>query len=718
MAKSAKDKVAANLAVDGTPKLAAKAKSSDKHNKPGLNIEEATVASPRSSRKRAGEYFDFDPDTVADEDAGAEGKTSTKAGASKEDQPSKKAKTGTESTAKKGGKKSKVGNDAADADDGEILEDRVVADDAKKPKGKKAATAKKDVITDSSGDAAAVPADKDTSAKKGKAKKADGNKADAPGEKKGKAKKADAAKGDTADVKKPKSKKADTPKEAAADTKKAKGKKVDEKGAAAADDGETLEDRVVAKDAKKSKGKKADTAEHEVVVGPSGDTAEVPDEPKTKKPKATKARADGAKASEKDTKTPAAKDKPESSKASKRADNGSAADADSKKPKETANKAAPKEKATKTKDAKSSAAAEPKSPAKKSKAKAIKDTPAAVADAAMDQGPFENLLNTTDKGTTSVHENTKAAKAPKPKKDAKKPAKEAAADKPAKKAKDAEAAAKPKKAGKAKTNKPDIPDQAVQPMDLVEEEAAINALSKPEASASKGKKRKATSDAAAESVKSNLLDPLSNVAEESANKKQKKSRKSLGESLGEVLATGADAVRHSLGGLLGGGADGKPTTTTGSSKKSKGKGKATDTAQPPANEAPKDEDDEEDDDEEPSDQTAALLAGFESEGDDAHPPGDAGFKEGAKIPSLPDSKATTKKLKAIKSAEKDTLGVVYVGRIPHGFYEHEMRTYFSQFGDINRLRLSRSRKTGHSKHIRIPRVQKRGCGEDRGRDHG
>lgn len=37
-------------------------------------------------------------------------------------------------------------------------------------------------------------------------------------------------------------------------------------------------------------------------------------------------------------------------------------------------------------------------------------------------------------------------------------------------------------------------------------------------------------------------------------------------------------------------------------------------------------------------------------------------------------------------------------RIPHGFYEHEMRAYFSQFGEITRLRLSRNRITGRSKH--------------------
>jgi nucleolar protein 15 len=42
--------------------------------------------------------------------------------------------------------------------------------------------------------------------------------------------------------------------------------------------------------------------------------------------------------------------------------------------------------------------------------------------------------------------------------------------------------------------------------------------------------------------------------------------------------------------------------------------------------------------------------------------------------------------------------VIYLGRIPHGFYENEMRAYFAQFGTVTRLRLSRNKKTGHSKH--------------------
>jgi nucleolar protein 15 len=42
--------------------------------------------------------------------------------------------------------------------------------------------------------------------------------------------------------------------------------------------------------------------------------------------------------------------------------------------------------------------------------------------------------------------------------------------------------------------------------------------------------------------------------------------------------------------------------------------------------------------------------------------------------------------------------VIYLGRIPHGFYEKEMMGFFKQFGHVRRLRLSRNRRTGNSKH--------------------
>ncbi|KAF1986603.1 hypothetical protein K402DRAFT_412655 [Aulographum hederae CBS 113979] len=91
-----------------------------------------------------------------------------------------------------------------------------------------------------------------------------------------------------------------------------------------------------------------------------------------------------------------------------------------------------------------------------------------------------------------------------------------------------------------------------------------------------------------------------------------------------------------------------------------------------------------------ADQTAELLKGFESSGDEESGSEDEGLPV-EEVPSIPNTK------KAIEGADEDT-GVIYIGRIPHGFYEHQMRAYFSQFGDISKLRLSRNKITGRSKH--------------------
>uniref|UniRef100_A0A1A9UNV4 RRM domain-containing protein n=1 Tax=Glossina austeni TaxID=7395 RepID=A0A1A9UNV4_GLOAU len=58
-----------------------------------------------------------------------------------------------------------------------------------------------------------------------------------------------------------------------------------------------------------------------------------------------------------------------------------------------------------------------------------------------------------------------------------------------------------------------------------------------------------------------------------------------------------------------------------------------------------------------------------------------------------------KKLKKRKRASKPikNRGVVFVKHLPHGFFEEQMRNYFSQFGDVTRLRLVRSKRTGGSK---------------------
>ncbi|KAK8202791.1 hypothetical protein IWZ01DRAFT_515431 [Phyllosticta capitalensis] len=97
------------------------------------------------------------------------------------------------------------------------------------------------------------------------------------------------------------------------------------------------------------------------------------------------------------------------------------------------------------------------------------------------------------------------------------------------------------------------------------------------------------------------------------------------------------------------------------------------------------------------DQTAALLKGFESS-EDEQDGEDEGF-DADKVPAIPNEKKLRKKLSKAQGEEgKEGPGVVYVGRVPHGFYEHQMRAYFSQFGDITRVRLSRNKKTGRSKH--------------------
>merc|ERR1712218_210061 len=48
------------------------------------------------------------------------------------------------------------------------------------------------------------------------------------------------------------------------------------------------------------------------------------------------------------------------------------------------------------------------------------------------------------------------------------------------------------------------------------------------------------------------------------------------------------------------------------------------------------------------------------------------------------------------SGSKDR-GLIYISHVPHGFYEKQMREFFSQFGTVTNLRLGRSRKTGRSK---------------------
>ena len=116
----------------------------------------------------------------------------------------------------------------------------------------------------------------------------------------------------------------------------------------------------------------------------------------------------------------------------------------------------------------------------------------------------------------------------------------------------------------------------------------------------------------------------------------------------------------------------------------------------PGDPEPEDEDEEEDDEEEDEEEDDHLLSKH------AIPTLD----EVVKLPSSRDDASVRKRLEKAKSKkrlapndeEPEETGVVYVGRLPHGFFEDQLRAYFSQFGDIKRLRLSRNKNTGRSKH--------------------
>jgi len=42
-------------------------------------------------------------------------------------------------------------------------------------------------------------------------------------------------------------------------------------------------------------------------------------------------------------------------------------------------------------------------------------------------------------------------------------------------------------------------------------------------------------------------------------------------------------------------------------------------------------------------------------------------------------------------------GVVYLGHLPHGFYENEMKNYFSQFGEVTNINIPKSKRTGRAR---------------------
>lgn len=56
-----------------------------------------------------------------------------------------------------------------------------------------------------------------------------------------------------------------------------------------------------------------------------------------------------------------------------------------------------------------------------------------------------------------------------------------------------------------------------------------------------------------------------------------------------------------------------------------------------------------------------------------------------------------KKNKKNKYKVKFERGYMYIGHLPHGFYEEQCKAYFAQFGRVCRIKLARSKDTGRHK---------------------
>ncbi|KAL6930094.1 hypothetical protein ACO0SA_001501 [Hanseniaspora valbyensis] len=59
---------------------------------------------------------------------------------------------------------------------------------------------------------------------------------------------------------------------------------------------------------------------------------------------------------------------------------------------------------------------------------------------------------------------------------------------------------------------------------------------------------------------------------------------------------------------------------------------------------------------------------------------------------------TEKKTKDSETKSKKENKILYVSRLPQGFEEQELKKYFSQFGDINKCKIAKNKKTNKSRH--------------------
>lgn len=90
----------------------------------------------------------------------------------------------------------------------------------------------------------------------------------------------------------------------------------------------------------------------------------------------------------------------------------------------------------------------------------------------------------------------------------------------------------------------------------------------------------------------------------------------------------------------------------------------------------------------------------ESEDEDEHP-FEPNANDEAALQKVNKRKTKANRLAEMEAATNEEAveprGVLYVGHIPEGFFEPQMKKFFAQFGKVTRLRISRSKKNAKSK---------------------
>jgi len=56
-----------------------------------------------------------------------------------------------------------------------------------------------------------------------------------------------------------------------------------------------------------------------------------------------------------------------------------------------------------------------------------------------------------------------------------------------------------------------------------------------------------------------------------------------------------------------------------------------------------------------------------------------------------------KKLEKLTNSQKANRAILYLGHLPKGFNEEQLKGFFAQYGQVTRLRVSRSPKTARSR---------------------